>query len=117
MWGGFESRKFPRVKSDCTLTIQNPSEDTKLDLVTENIGTGGICVILNQALPKFSKLRLTLDLTDGSNPISCDARVVWSVSSRDSMTDKTIHDTGIEFTDLAPRDRDRIERLVKSLSN
>ena len=113
MWGGFESRKFPRVKTDCSIFIKQVNGGRVISAATENIGTGGICVILNEPLQKFSKIKMELNLTDGEMPISCDGRVAWIVPSRDFLTEKLTHDTGIEFVNLPEPARGRIERAVK----
>ena len=114
MWGGFESRKFPRVKADCRIYIEQFQNAETLTSTTENIGIGGICVVLKKPLPKFSRLRIQLDLADGEKTISCDGRVVWMVESRNLVTEQATHDAGIEFLNLAEDARLRIEKIIKS---
>ena len=112
MWGGFEARKFPRVNADCHLYLESSNHQNPLTTKTENIGTGGFCVILTVPLPKLSKVKIQLDLADGEKPISCEGRVVWTVESRTFGSDKLTHDTGVEFLGLSEQGRNRIKRLI-----
>lgn len=114
MWGGFEARKFPRVKTDCKIYIQNAEGGKSVQATTENIGIGGVCIILERPLEKFSSIQLDLDLGDGGDKLRCDGRVIWTVPSRDFATSKESHDTGIEFLNLSESSRQRIVRLVKA---
>ncbi len=114
MWGGFESRKFPRLKADCAIHIKQIDGGKSIKSVTENIGMGGICVILNESLQKFSQVKMDLDLSDGGEKISCEGRVVWIVPSRDFVSEKLTHDTGIEFMSLPENARQRIDRLISA---
>ncbi len=112
MWDGFEARKFPRVKADCQIHIEHPEQGKVIAVKTENIGIGGFCVILSQALPKLSQVRVELDLQDGNHPISCDGRVVWTVASKTFGSSKLNHDTGVEFVNIPEFSRERIRRLL-----
>ena len=116
MWEGLESRKFPRVETNCLILIERMDVTLRKRITTktQNIGIGGICVVLEEALPKFSKIRIQLDLGDGVRPIVCDARVVWMVESRDLTTEKITHDTGIEFLNLSRNSEDRIKHIIKA---
>lgn len=116
MWAGLESRKFPRIKANCKILIQDAGENKQVRSSTENIGAGGICVILDRALNKMSRVKLELDLHDGKNPIACVGRVAWAVRMRSFKTEEQGHDTGIEFIDLAPDHMMRIQELVKQAS-
>ena len=74
---------------------------------TENIGKGGVCVILDKSLEKFCSVTLTIYLKDGFPPLESDGRVVWAVKR------KGIFDTGIEFLNIQAKDVERIERIVR----
>jgi c-di-GMP-binding flagellar brake protein YcgR len=112
VWQGFESRKFPRVKAECHIYIEESTEATPLETVTENVGAGGLCAILDKALPRFSHVKVRLNLRDGSEPIRCNARVVWSVERHEWKATQPSHDTGMEFIDLSPEERSRIEKFI-----
>lgn len=113
MWDGFDHRKFPRVNAECRIYIKkDQSQSSPLIAKTENIGVGGLCVVLREALPKLSSLRIQLDLQDGEGPIQCAGRVAWTVESRDFVSEEKTHDTGIEFMDLNDLSRERIKRVI-----
>ncbi len=114
MWNGLESRKFPRIKAECQILIEPQKGGVSLAAATENIGSGGMCVFLQEALSKFSKLKIRLDLGDGEKPIECDARVVWLVESRRLTGEFPTYDTGIEFIGLDVSARKRLEKMINS---
>jgi len=77
-WDGLNRRKFPRVIYPCLVVIANQDKGEK-DVIlthTENIGIGGVCVILKQDLKMFSSVELELDLLDLENHIKCKGKVV-----------------------------------------
>lgn len=112
MWTGLESRKFPRLKTNCQIFLQNDSERKSLISSTENIGVGGLCVIINQPLSKMSQVKIELDLQDGKEPIQCEGRVAWTVRKRSFNLMEHGHDTGIEFVNLSAEAARRIQELV-----
>lgn len=112
MWDGLESRKFPRVKANCKIALQGVSGSQSVKASTENIGAGGICVILPQALDKMSRVQIELDLLDGKENVKCAGRVVWTVRKRSFKAGEQGHDTGIEFIDLSTEEANRIRGLV-----
>lgn len=114
MWDGLEGRKFPRVKANCQIYIEMPNLASPISATTENIGVGGICVVLKQQIPKFSKLRLELDVADGDGPILCEGRVVWSVESREFHSGQSTFDTGIEFLNMEDIAVRRIRYLIQN---
>lgn len=114
MWDGLEGRKFPRVSAGCQIFIETLNDAQPVVAKTENIGAGGICVVLDRALQKFSKLRVELNLEDGGGSIVCNGRVVWNVESRDFHTAQSTFDTGIEFLNLSDDAAGRIRRLIEA---
>jgi len=107
MWQGIDRRRFPRAEYPCEVIILRSDLKETFRTHTENIGVGGICVILSKELPRFCPVGITLYLKDRVSPIECDGRIVWSVKRRSNF------DTGIEFIGLRQRDRLRIERVVE----
>ena len=113
-WGGFESRKFPRVNADCKIYIQTVNQKSTRAAKTENIGIGGICVVLDEPLEKLSKVRIQLDLQDGLPPLECAGRVAWNVQTK-KLTDAVArYDTGIEFTNLPPQSNSRLLKVIQA---
>jgi hypothetical protein len=107
MWEGIDKRKFPRVQYPCKVIILGSKPKETFSTHTENIGTGGICVVLSRELPKFFPVRIILYLKDGEGPLECNGRIVWSVKTELDF------DTGIEFMDISPTGHTRIKRIIQ----
>ena len=113
MWNGINRRKFPRAKYPCKITVKRKDSPDILSTQTENIGVGGICVILSKDLGIFAPVEIQLDLLDGQPLVESDGAIVWIVEKKQEPT-KT-YDTGIEFANLKRRDADRINDIVEKI--
>lgn len=107
MWQGVDSRRFPRADYPCKITVIKKGISEQFSTRTENIGKGGVCVVLGKELEKFSPVALTIYLEDSYPPLECDGRVVWVVRR------KEVFDIGIEFLRIHAKDLERIERIVR----
>ena len=107
MWQGINRRRFPRADYPCRVIIYKKEYQEEFDTHTKNIGTGGICVILNKDLKGSSEVELVLHLKDGQPPVKCHGRIVWAVEKGESR-----FDTGIAFSDLKDIYRLRIAKIV-----
>ena len=114
MWNGINCRKFPRIKSKCEVDIILDGHVEHVSTITENIGVGGICIILEKKVDKFAVVKLILDLEDGLSPIECNGRIVWIIEKRILGKGKTDYDVGIEFLDMNIIDGDRIKNFIMS---
>ena len=115
MWSGINRRKFPRAHYKCLISIKRKDSPKVISTYTENIGAGGICVIINQDLGLFQGVDLELDLANGvSENVKCNGTVVWVVKKRD-IKDKGVmqYDTGIEFVDLNEGSQKRVLKIVE----
>lgn len=81
---------------------------------TENIGIGGICVIVDEDLHIFRTVELELFLENGESPISCNGSIMWVVK-KTGPKGKTAFDTGIEFVNLKEEDRTRLTSIVEEV--
>ena len=117
MWGGINRRKFPRVNYPCLVIIRGNHENQEAILTqTENVGIGGVGVILKKELKIFSPVELELDLMDMQPHIKCEGKVVWVVKS--SVADKKkglFFDIGVEFDNLKEQEKNRINFVVNRL--
>ncbi len=111
-WGGLDQRVFPRISARCDITISDKIGGT-IQTKTQNVGVGGVCVLLTRELEKLSTVKLRLIL-DQVSPIECKARICWMIKSKDSSR-KTNYDTGFEFLDLIPEDRSKIQIFIDHL--
>ncbi|MDP8264210.1 MAG: PilZ domain-containing protein [Candidatus Aceula lacicola] len=116
-WQGLERRQFPRVNYPCLVTIRHESQGMDAFLThTENIGTGGVCVIFKEGAKLFSEVDLEVDLLDMDKNIKCKGRIVWSVKTQAKNQSKVIvYDTGIEFSNITPEEQKRIMQVVIQL--
>jgi len=111
MWSGINRRKFPRANYPCKITVKRKDHPDSLSTHTENIGIGGICVMLPKDLGIFAPVEIKLDLLDNSPSIECDGAIVWIVTKKQEK-DPASYDTGIEFTNLKRKDSDRIINVI-----
>jgi c-di-GMP-binding flagellar brake protein YcgR len=116
MWNGINRRKFPRANYKCLITIKRRLTSKVISTQTENIGAGGICVIIKDDLGLFQGVDLELFLDDSKPPIKCGGTVVWVVKkSEPRQKGAYMYDTGIEFIDVRPEDRERITEVVEGI--
>ncbi len=113
MWDGFNKRKFPRLNLRCEISIHPDEKRAGISAVTENVGVGGVCVILDQSLERFSGCRVRLELDDQSPEIHCAGKVVWTVPTQDSATSPKRFDTGIEFVGLGTAEREVLRKFLQ----
>lgn len=113
MWDGFNKRKFPRVHLSCEVVIHPQGKEKALKTWTENVGMGGVCVMLSEPLERFDHCKVSLELKDDEPPVYCTGRSVWVIPSHDFKSSKTAYDTGIEFTDLDEFARRRLYAFLK----
>ncbi len=114
MWDGFNKRKFPRLALRCEITILSEEQQVKpVAALTENLGIGGVCVILDKALERFSICSLRLDLGENQPAIECKGKVVWVVPTHSSQGSAKQFDIGIEFSGLDPETQARVQKFVE----
>ncbi|MBF0595352.1 MAG: PilZ domain-containing protein [Candidatus Omnitrophica bacterium] len=116
-WEGLNRRQFPRAMFPCLVKLILPgSIGDALLTHTENISTGGICIILRKGMEKFALLDVEIDLMDGDEHIVSRGKVVWVVRRKATDPVKpSCYDMGIEFIDIKPEGRKRIQYLVDHL--
>ena len=114
MWDGINRRQFPRIKFKCLICIRKTDSTKKISTHTENIGGGGICVILEEDIGLFQGVSIDIALEDGaSRNIKCGGTVVWVIKKHDIGGKSTLqYDTGIEFIDISEGDKGRISKVL-----
>jgi c-di-GMP-binding flagellar brake protein YcgR len=113
MWNGINRRKFPRANYKCVITIKKRLTAKNISTHTENLGAGGICVLLKEDLGLFQGVDLEITLEDSNMPVKCGGTIVWVVKKGEpKQKGSYLYDTGIEFIDIRPEDRDRITAVV-----
>lgn len=111
-WAGMDQRRFPRIRHQCVVSLrQNPTR-AMIATSTENVGMGGICVLMDQGLDIFAPVDVELSLGDGHPPIVCKGMVAWVVRRRE-LNRPVMFDTGIEFVGLPPEAESRIQKAIQ----
>ena len=119
-WEGLNRRQFPRVNFPCLVVLNQADSDSKETILchTENLGMGGICIIIKRSVKIFSTVELELDLQDMKEHIKGKGKVVWSVHRKSSEANKPLYyDLGIEFVDMNPDNQTRIRAAINKLLN
>lgn len=114
MWDGFNQRKFPRISLQCEISIESPELGRPISAVTENVGAGGVCVILDKFLERFSKCRIRFHLDEKAPMIDCEGKVVWAVPTQAIKSSKKRFDTGIQFVELEASGSQRIREFLEA---
>lgn len=114
MWDGINRRQFPRISFKCLICIKKQDSTKTISTHTENIGAGGICVILNEDIGLFQGVSIDITLKDEAlRNIKCSGTVVWVIKKHDASPKGPMqYDTGIEFVDISEGDKDRITKVV-----
>ncbi len=116
MWDGFNKRKFPRLNLQCEITIEPPEPNmSPIVAITENLGEGGVCVMQDLPLERFSRCHLRLEWDKKQPRIECAGKVVWIIPRRDPSDQKLRYDTGIEFQEMKPEDREKIRAFIQEI--
>ena len=116
MWDGINRRKFPRGNYKCLISIKKRLTSKIISTETENIGAGGICVMIKDDLGLFQGVDLELYIGTGDNPpVKCGGTVVWAVKKSQAKKGEHLFDTGIEFIDIRPEDREHITGIVEEI--
>ena len=116
MWEGMDQRQFPRVKCRCVVRLKQGASVPVISTVTENVGLGGVCVLMDQGLDIFLPVDLEITLSEGQPPLKVQGTVVWVVR-RGEIKRGPAFDTGIEFTELSAQDRARLEAILEKVSS
>ena len=116
-WDGLNRRKFPRANYPCLIIIRHNHVGPEAMLThTENVGIGGVCIILKRGIKLFTPVELEIDLLDTTIHIKCEGKVVWSVQRRGTDDKKpSFFDTGVEFMNITMKDQQRISEVVNRL--
>lgn len=123
-WDGINRRKFPRAFFPCMVVVKQDSEQGEQPILThtQNVGVGGICVLLKKSLKPFSEVALELDFLDLREHLRCKGRIVWSVQHRSPKSQKVqLYEIGIEFERLDAKQQqhlgETIRRIVQNSHN
>lgn len=112
-YSGAERRQFPRANVACRLVIS--ASNISMDVRTENIGPGGIRVLLPHEIARDTLMCMELHAEEGK-VVSCQGYIAWIMIAKDAAGNK-IYDTGIKFSNLSDEDRRYMCELVERINN
>ena len=116
VWQGVNRRIFPRVNYPCTVRLKSKVDADIFHTKTENIGCGGVCVMLPKDIGMFSPVDMEIDIKSKKEHriIKCGGSAVWVVGKKQMGKDKpSSYDTGIEFVDMNEEGGNRISKIVE----
>lgn len=115
-WNGAERRKFPRINFKCRMHIGKAGEVVSLE--TENIGPGGVRVVLQKEFPVDTVIDIELFPQVGKT-IVCKGVVVWVMKRfKRVRTDAEGSEgfiTGIRVTNIDEDDRQYLYQLIDQI--
>jgi hypothetical protein len=113
-WNGVEKRRFVRANFPCKISILSKHQHI-IETHTENIGAGGIRVIIEERLDIGSTVGLKIYL-EKEKPSACKGKIVWVVEKESNYrTGFFLYDTGVEFFDMKKTDTQLIDSFVEKI--
>lgn len=111
-----ERRKFIRLNINVQVNYSLlDGKDVKRIATTRDIGAGGIRLFVDGQIKRGDVIKLEFLLPESPPQVFATGRIVW-VKPFSIEGDKTTRfDAGIEFLDINPQDRERINKYVFSL--
>jgi len=110
-----EKRKFPRANVTCKISTNFGEKLLVFDSHTENIGEGGIRVILEENLNISTIVNVELFLLEKELPLRCKGKVVWAKEMKPEQIRPRLFDTGIKFIEINDYNKEEIGKLVNNL--
>ena len=113
-----ERRRYVRLDTRLKIsyTVLKKDKDTFIPSETKDISGGGIRIFLSEPIPVQTFLKLTIHLPDDPKPIVCSGKTVWVeefvVLPTEKRNEKNQFEAGVTFTEIDPKDRDRIIKYV-----
>jgi len=112
---GSEKRKSSRTPFPCRITVSSPVR--MISSHTEDIGPGGLRVMLDERLSMYTTLGLEIFL-EQDKPIKCKGKVVWVRENMNPIERQpTIYETGIKFVEMNDCDQEYINILVDFINS
>jgi len=110
-----ERRRFPRANVSCKISIVFGERLLVFTSHTENIGAGGIRVIIGAKLAYATVVDLELFLPDRGEPIKCKGQIVWTNEIKQAENNLPLFDMGIQFIEISNSDQEEIKNFVNTI--
>ncbi|MBN1913539.1 MAG: PilZ domain-containing protein [Candidatus Omnitrophica bacterium] len=103
-----ERRRYDRNKMNCKISIMSNLRILVYNAEIENIGEGGIRILLKDKLAVSTVLDLEIFPLDTGVSIKCKGEIIWGNEKK--ISDKEhVFDTGVKFMNIKEADRKRIK--------
>ncbi len=116
-WDGLNRRRFPRVIYPCLIKLSCNGQKIEVFLThTENVGIGGVGLIVKKEIKLFTDVELEIDLLDTDDHIYAKGKVVWVVRRKAIEEIKPMfYDIGIEFVDLSAKHKEHLKESINKI--
>lgn len=104
-----DERKSLKVSGETTYKLEN-SISPPVSVMLQEIGVNGIKFVTTEKLDKDLVLELMIKVSDGSDPIPAQGKVVWQGLG----SSKFLLETDIEFTRIDHKDSSRIVNFINN---
>ncbi|MFH1655939.1 MAG: PilZ domain-containing protein [Candidatus Omnitrophota bacterium] len=108
-----EKRKFARLNTSVDVQYTVLEIKAAKEAKTKDISAGGICIIADEKLEVDCILGISVYLSGESMPITAKGKVVWTRPFQVGKENQHF-DVGVEFTEISPEDRKKIDQYVFS---
>ncbi len=109
-----ERRKFCRLNFICKVTAVFGERVLVFNSHTEDLGEGGVRVVLEEKLHVSTQVEVSLFLTDKEVPVNCMGEVTWVREILPVNLGPRFFHTGIKFLDITGSDQEIIKRTLEA---
>ena len=118
-WEGEERRQAFRINTSFIVKYSVEKKyHIKLNGHMKDLSSGGMQLIVSEKLSEGTLLLLEFDLPESRNSIYADGKVIWNkgtFSERNEIEKRTFQ-TGIQFVNIKPDDKNRLVAYIKKNS-
>ena len=104
-----ENRKMLKISGETTYKVEG-SISPPVSVMLREIGVKGIKFVTTEKLQNDLVLELSIKVSDGSDPIPAQGKVIWQGHG----SSKFLLDTDIEFTQIDAKDESRIANFINN---
>jgi len=118
-WNGSERRQSQRINASLIVKYSiDRRPQAKLNGQTKDLSSGGLGLVVNEKLYEGTFLLLEFELPESKNIIYARAQVAWVKGdyTERNYTGKRIFQTGIQFLNIKPEDKNRLDSYIEKNS-
>jgi len=109
-----EKRQFPRITLICKISVVFGERLLVFISHTENMGVGGIRVILGEKLHISTEVEVELFLPERENPLKCKGQIIWVKELNPTRIKPCLFDTGIKFVGMSSSEQELLKKIVNA---